>query len=125
MVLSVPFIAPESLRLSGGYIGAKRMLWFMAHSANAVSRERGLGIHFQVLAPGQLMPGTALGHHVASAYAKIEGVTAEEHVLQRYGSILEPAEVGAQVATLLSDARYATGVAYGVRAGRELFPLDQ
>ena len=45
MVLAVPLIAPESLRLSGGYIGAKRMLWFMAHSANAVSRERDLGIH--------------------------------------------------------------------------------
>src|SRR5260370_14224924 len=51
MVLAVPFIAPESLRLSGGYIGAKRILWFMAHSANAVSRERDLGIHFQVLVP--------------------------------------------------------------------------
>src|ERR1700720_1063157 len=40
MVLAVPFIAPESLRLSGGYVGAKRMLWFMAHSANTVSHER-------------------------------------------------------------------------------------
>jgi len=83
------------------------------------------GSEGQVLVPAQLMPGTALGRHVASAYARIEGVTAEEHVLQRYGSILEPAEVGTQVATLLSDARYATGVAYGVRAGSELFPLDQ
>jgi NAD(P)-dependent dehydrogenase (short-subunit alcohol dehydrogenase family) len=51
MVLGVPYIRPDSLRLSGGYIGAKRMLWFMAHSANAVSRERGLGLHFQVLVP--------------------------------------------------------------------------
>src|SRR5437868_8953281 len=49
MVLSVPRIEPESLRLSGGYVGAKRMLWFMAHSANTVSRERGLKLHFQVL----------------------------------------------------------------------------
>lgn len=51
MVLSVPFIKPETLRLSGGCIGAKRMQWFMAHSANAVARERGLGIHFQVILP--------------------------------------------------------------------------
>jgi len=87
MVLSVPFIKPESLRLSGGYIGAKRMLWFMAHSANSVSRERDLGIHFQVLVPSQLIPGTTLGHQVAAAYAKIERVSAEEHVIQRYGSI--------------------------------------
>src|ERR1700732_4306569 len=75
MVLAVPYIAPESLRLSGGYIGAKRMLWFTAHSANAVSRERDLGIHFQVLVPCQLIPGTTLGHQVAAACAEIEGVS--------------------------------------------------
>ena len=124
MTLSVPQIEPEGLRLSGGYVGAKRMLWFMAHSANTVSRERGLGLHFQVLLPGQLMPGTALGHQVAAAYGAIEGVSPEEHVLRRYGSILRPSEVGEQVATLLADPRYARGVAYAVRADRDLIPLD-
>jgi NAD(P)-dependent dehydrogenase (short-subunit alcohol dehydrogenase family) len=124
MVLSVPYIEPERLRLSGGYIGAKRMLWFMAHSANAVARERGLGLHFQVLVPGQLIPGTALGHQVAAAYAEIEGVSAEEHVMQRYGSILRPAEVGERVAELLADPRYANGVAYGIRANTNIMPLD-
>src|SRR5580692_10938218 len=108
MVLSVPFIEPESLRLSGGYIGAKRMLWFMAHSANAVSRERGRDLHFQVLVPGQLIPGTTLGRQVAAAYAKIEGVSVERYVMQRYGSILRPAEVGERVAELLADPRYAS-----------------
>jgi NAD(P)-dependent dehydrogenase (short-subunit alcohol dehydrogenase family) len=124
MVLAVPYIRPESLRLSGGYIGAKRMLWFMAHSANTVSRERGLEIHFQVLVPGQLIPGTALGHQVAAAYAKIEGVSAEEHVMQRYGSILRPAKVAECVAELLSDPRYASGVAYGFRANTDIMPFD-
>jgi NAD(P)-dependent dehydrogenase (short-subunit alcohol dehydrogenase family) len=124
MVLSVPYIEPESLRLSGGYVGAKRMLWFMAHSANAVSRERELGLHFQVLVPGQLMPGTTLGHQVAAAYAEIEGVSVEEHVMQRYGSILRPAEVGERVAELLADPRYMSGVAYGFRANTDIMPLD-
>jgi hypothetical protein len=124
MVLSVPFIKPESLRLSGGYIGAKRMLWFMAHSANAVSRERGRSLHFQVLVPSQLMPGTTLGRQVAAAYAKIEGVSVEEHVMQRYGSILCPAEVGERVAELLADPRYASGVAYGFRANTDIMTLD-
>src|SRR6202041_2798822 len=96
MVLAVPFIVPENLSLSGGYIGAKRMLWFMAHSANAVSRERDLGIHFQVLVPMQLIPGTRLGHQVAAACAEIEGVSIEEHVMQRYGSILRPEPGGEQ-----------------------------
>ena len=94
MVLAVPFIAPEDLSLSGGYVGAKRMLWFMAHSANAVSRDRDFGIHFQVLAPMQLIPGTTLGHQVAAACAEIEGISIEEHVMQRYGSILRLAQVG-------------------------------
>lgn len=39
-VMSVPHFAPEDLRLSGGYIGAKRRFWFMAHSANVLSRTR-------------------------------------------------------------------------------------
>jgi NAD(P)-dependent dehydrogenase (short-subunit alcohol dehydrogenase family) len=124
MVLAVPFIAPESLRLSGGYTGAKRMLWFMAHSANAVSRERELGLQFQVLVPCQLIPGTTLGHQVAAAYAEVEGVSIEEHVMQRYGSILRPAEVGERVAELLGDPRYMQGVAYGFRSDSDILPLD-
>jgi NAD(P)-dependent dehydrogenase (short-subunit alcohol dehydrogenase family) len=66
MVLSAPQIPPASLRLSGGYVGAKRMLWFMAHSANAVARERDLDIHFQALLPMQLMAGRMLGHSVTA-----------------------------------------------------------
>jgi hypothetical protein len=124
MVLAVPFIAPENLSLSGGYIGAKRMLWLMAHSANAVSRERNLGIHFQVLVPMQLIPSTALGHQVAAACAEVEGITIEEHVMQRYGSILRPAQVGKQVAELLGDSRYKCGVAYGFRNESDILPLD-
>jgi hypothetical protein len=123
-VLSVPFIEPSSLRLSGGYVGAKRMLWFMAHQANAVSDERGLGLKFQVLVPAQLIPGTALGHAAAAAYAEIEGVTPEEHVLHRYGSILEPSRLGEMVADVVADPRYADGVAYGFRADAGIIPLD-
>lgn len=40
-------------RGSRGYVGAKQMLWLMAHSANTISRDRHLGIHFQTLAPMQ------------------------------------------------------------------------
>jgi NAD(P)-dependent dehydrogenase (short-subunit alcohol dehydrogenase family) len=124
MVLSVPFIKPESLQLSGGYIGAKRMLWFMAHSANAVSRGKALGIHFQAIVPGQLIGGTALGRHVASAYAEIEGVSVEEHILRRYGSMFRPEQIGEQVAELLSDPRHASGVAYLLRANADITSLD-
>ena len=40
--------------LSGGYAGAKRMLWFMANYANAVATELDLGIRFQALVPMQM-----------------------------------------------------------------------
>jgi NAD(P)-dependent dehydrogenase (short-subunit alcohol dehydrogenase family) len=124
MVLAVPFIKPDDLSLSGGYIGAKRMLWFMAHSANKVSRERDLGINFQVLAPLQLIPGTTLGHQVATACAEIEGISTDEHLMRRYGSILRPAQIGEQVAELLGDPRYMQGVAYGFRNDCDIQPLD-
>jgi NAD(P)-dependent dehydrogenase (short-subunit alcohol dehydrogenase family) len=124
MVLAVPFIRPEDLRLSGGYIGAKRMLWFMAHSANTVSRERALGIHFQVLAPLQLIPGTTLGHQVAAACAEADGIGVDEHIMRRYGSVLRPAQIGEQVAELLGDPRYMQGVAYGFRSDCAIQPLD-
>jgi hypothetical protein len=55
MVISHPAINPYDLRHSNGCVGAKRMVWFIAHQANAVSKIRRLGIKFQVLVPGQLM----------------------------------------------------------------------
>lgn len=125
MVMSHPAIEPRSLRLSGGYIGAKRMLWFMAHQAEAVSRDRKLGISFQVLVPTQAMAGTELGHAVAAACAQAEGVTIDEYMLKRYGPTLHPSQIGRQVAELLVEPRYKTGTAYGFRADVDLIPLDQ
>ena len=72
----------------------------------------------------QLIPGTTLGHEVAAVCAAIEGVSIEEYVMQRYGSILRPAQIGEQVAELLGDPRYLQGVAYGFRNDCDLKPLD-
>ena len=72
----------------------------------------------------QLIPGTTLGHEVAAACAEIEGVSIEELVMQRYSSILRPAQVEEQVAELLGDPRYMQGVAYGFRNDCDLQPLD-
>jgi len=44
--------------------------------------------------------------------------------MQRYGSVLRPAQVGEQVAELLGDPRYTQGVAYGFRSGSDILPLD-
>ena len=47
--------------LSGGYAGAKRMLWFMAKYANGVAEQKGLGIRFQAIVPLQMIGGTGVG----------------------------------------------------------------
>jgi NAD(P)-dependent dehydrogenase (short-subunit alcohol dehydrogenase family) len=125
MVMSHPAIEPRSLRLSGGYIGAKRMVWFMAHQAQAVSHDRKLGISFQVLVPTQAMAGTELGHAVATVASKEEGLSIDEYMLKRYGPTLHPSQIGRQVVELLVEPRYETGTAYGFRADIDLIPLDQ
>jgi hypothetical protein len=58
------------------------------------------------------------------AYGEDEGVGAEQHVLHRYGSILEPDAFGKMVADLVSDPSYAGGVAYGFRADAGIMLLD-
>jgi hypothetical protein len=72
----------------------------------------------------QLIGGTAFGQHVASAYAEIKGVTPEQHILNTYGTVLLPEQIGEHVTELLYDPRYLSGVAYGIRASAGLVPLD-
>src|SRR5258708_12992088 len=48
--------------LSGGYAGAKRMLWFMPNNPNAVSTHKDLPIRFQAIVPKQIIGGPGDGH---------------------------------------------------------------
>jgi hypothetical protein len=57
---------------------------------------------FEDRLPCQPIPGTALGHQAAAAYAAIEGVSVDELVVQRY----------------------VNGVAYGFRNDSDILPLD-
>ena len=109
--------------LSGGYAGAKRMLWLMASYANASSDELGAGIKFQALLPRQLIGDTELGRAGAEAYARRKGVPLETF-LAGFGAPLTPAQVGEHVATLLTDPRHETGVAFGLKGDLGLHSLD-
>ena len=124
MVLSHPAIRPDAMRLSGGYIGAKRVIWLMAHNANGVARERGLDLHFQVLLPLQLVGETGLGRTVAGAYAERDGTTVEEHLISRYGNPLLPKQYGNDTADILTDPCYVSGVAFGIRRDAPIMALD-
>ena len=108
--------------LSGGYAGAKRMVWLMAQYANNVSVERDLGIKFQVIVPRQIME-TAHGRSAAEAYAKKRGVSLPEF-FAGFGKPLTPADYGEHVATLLSAPEHATGTAFGVKGDLGLHSLD-
>jgi len=108
--------------LSGGYAGAKRMLWLMAGYANQVSETLDLGIKFQTLIPRQMI-ATDLGLAGAGAYARRKGVSVETF-LAGFGAPLTPRQIGDHVVTLLTDPRHATGVAFGVKGDLGLHSLD-
>ena len=98
--------------LSGGYAGAKRMLWIMAKYANGVSEQKDLGIRFQ-----------AIGNAGANAYARAMNVKPEEF-LARFGAPMPPREFGEKVVSLLADPKYAEGFAFGLKGGTEITMLE-
>jgi len=74
--------------LSGGYAGAKRMLWLMAKYA--------------------------IGDAGANAYARAMGV-ARDQFLARFGKPMPPREFGEKVVSVLEEAKYADGVVFGLK----------
>lgn len=109
--------------LSGGLAGAKRMLWLMAKYANGVAAELDLGIRFQALVPLQIIGETEHGRTAASAYARKKGVTAEAF-LAGFGQPMAPRQVGDHVATILTDPRYESGTAFGLKGGTGIQELE-
>ena len=109
--------------LSGGYAGAKRMLWIMAKYANGVAQQKGLGIRFQAIVPMQIIGGTGVGDAGANAYAGAIGVTPEQF-LTRFGAPLPPREFGERVVSLLDDQQYAEGIAFGLKGDTGITVLE-
>ncbi|NPU63647.1 SDR family NAD(P)-dependent oxidoreductase [Bradyrhizobium sp. 83012] len=100
-------------QMSGGYGGAKRMLWFMAKYANGVSQEAKLGIRFQAIVPRMMILGTGVGDTAAGAYAGSMGITSEAFVA-RFGSPMPPRAFGDRVISVLEDPRFADGLVFGL-----------
>ena len=109
--------------LSGSYAGAKRMLWLMAVYANDLAKRLDLGIRFQAIVPQQIIGDTELGRTAAEAYAKSRGVSVEA-VLAGFGAPMPPRKVGDNVVSILTDPDYETGVAFGMKGGLGIVPLD-
>jgi hypothetical protein len=109
--------------LSGSYAGAKRQQWLMALYANGVAKSFNLGIHFQAIIPMQIIGETELGHKAAKAYAKRKSISVEA-LLAGFGTPLPPAKVGEHVVSILTDSRYETGVAFGLKGDLGIVSLD-
>jgi NAD(P)-dependent dehydrogenase (short-subunit alcohol dehydrogenase family) len=109
--------------LSGGYAGAKRMLWLMAKYANGVSAQNKLGIRFQAIVPQQIIGGTGVGDAGASAYARAAGIGNEEF-LARFGAPMPPREFGEKVVCLLEEAKYADGVVFGLKGDTGITTIE-
>ncbi len=109
--------------MSGGYAGAKRMLWIMANYANGVAKQKGLGIRFQAIVPLQIIGGTGVGDAGANAYARAMGMKPEEF-LARFGAPMPPRLFGDHVVSLLTDPQYATGVAFGLKGDTGITILE-
>jgi NAD(P)-dependent dehydrogenase (short-subunit alcohol dehydrogenase family) len=110
--------------LSGGYAGAKRMLWVMARYANGVSAQADLGIRFQVLVPQQMVGGTGVGDTGANAYAQTMGIS-KEQFLARFGVPMSPREFGDKVVCVLTDPQYGAGMAFGLKGDTGITILEE
>jgi NAD(P)-dependent dehydrogenase (short-subunit alcohol dehydrogenase family) len=110
--------------MSGGYGGAKRMLWFMARYANGVSEQKGLGIRFQAIVPQQMVGGTGVGDEGANAYARAMGIEAQEF-LARFGAPMPPRAFGKNVVSVLNDPQYAEGFAFGLKGDTGVTMLEK
>src|SRR5712691_9717319 len=109
--------------MSGGYGGAKRMLWFMAKYANGVAEQKHLGIRFQTIVPQQIVRGTGVGDAGANAYARAAGIETEAF-LARFGAPMPPRDFGEKVLSVLDDPQYGTGFAFGLKGDTGITVLE-
>jgi hypothetical protein len=123
VILGSSGAAVKGSPLSGSYAGAKRMLWLMAGYANDVAKALDLGIHFQAILPQQIIGDTELGRTAAEAYARRQGVSLEAF-LAGFGAPMPPRKVGDHVVSILTDPRYAAGVAFGLKGDPGIVSLD-
>jgi NAD(P)-dependent dehydrogenase (short-subunit alcohol dehydrogenase family) len=116
--------AQQGSPLSGGYAGAKRMLWLMAKYANGVAVQKGLGIRFQAILPLQVIGGTGVGDEASRGYAQAMGVAPEAY-LARFGAPLAPRQFGDHLVAVLEDPRYAKGFAFGLKGDTGITILEE
>ncbi len=110
--------------LSGGYAGAKRMLWTMAAYANRVAEQKQLGIRFQTIVPQQMIGGTGVGGAGSAAYARAMGIEPDAF-LARFGAPMPPRAFGEKVVEVLDDPQYAGAFALGLKGDTGITVIEE
>lgn len=108
--------------MSGGYAGAKRMLWLMADYAQAAAAELDHDLRFQTVIPSQMFGDTGVGDAGASAYAARKGIT-KQAFLAGFGAPCSPRELGEHVTSVLVDPRNQDARAFTIRGDTGLQPV--
>lgn len=108
--------------LSGGYAGAKRMLWFMASYANTVAAEQDLGIRFQALVLQQMTAAGAVGLAGSAFYSRRKGVS-QEQFLAGFGKPLSARDYGEHVVRILTEPQYREAPALGIKGDHGIVAL--
>jgi hypothetical protein len=108
--------------MSGGYAGAKRMLWLMASYANVVSGELDLGIHFQALVPQQITSAGGIGRSASEYYSRRKGVTPEQF-LAGFGEPLSAHDFGEHVVRILTEVKFDDAPAFGIKGDHGIVAL--
>lgn len=100
--------------MSGGYAGAKRMLWIMANYAERLSAERNLGIRFQTVVPRQMIAGTGVGDAASSAYCAKLGTSLDKY-MERFGAPMPPRQFGEYIISVLTRPEFETPRAFNLK----------
>lgn len=108
---------------SGGYAGAKRMLWMMAAYADQVSTKKGLGVRVQAIVPLQMVAGGGVGEAGARAYGRAQGVEPAA-ILAGYPS-MPLRTYGEHVAKILADPQYDRAQTLGLRGDSGITILEE
>lgn len=95
--------------LSGGYVGAKATIRFMAAYADEEARRNALGIRVVAVLP-RLTPATALGQVAVRSYAERNGIS-EAQYASRFGEPLTP-ELAGSAFLELATGELSDDVAY-------------
>lgn len=114
--------AVQGSPMSGGYAGAKRMLWLMASYANVTSQELGLGIRFQAVIPQQMTAAGGVGRAGSAYYSRRKGISQEEF-LAGFGKPLSAQAYGEYVASILTEPQYQEAPAFGIKGDHGVVAL--